>query len=157
MIQRIQTLYLIISIICLAAVSFGMAVLNMEDTGFHGFVSAYGKTILTHEGETQAVLFRPLFIIPLVLILLCAWTIFSYKKLKFQLQLGRLTFLLYTFTLAMLLLYNEIAEPITKGVETVYTFAPGFYVFTAGLPFVFLANLAIRKDKKLLDSLNRLR
>ncbi|MGV3632038.1 MAG: DUF4293 domain-containing protein [Bacteroidota bacterium] len=157
MIQRIQTLYLTISIICLAAVSFGMAVLNLEDKGFHGFVSAYGKTVFTHEGEIHAVLFRPLFIIPLILVLLCAWTIFSFKKLKLQLQLGRLTFLLYTVGIALLVLYNEMAEPVTKGVETHYSFAPGFYVFVAGLPFVFLANLAIRKDKRLIDSLNRLR
>ena len=157
MIQRIQTLYLTISIICLATVSFGMAILNMEDKGFHGFLSAYGKTIFTHEGELDTMQFRPLFIIPLILVLLCAWTIFSFKKLKFQLQLGRLTFLLYTFTLALILLYNEMADPITKGVETHYSFAPGFYILAAGLPFVFLANLAIRKDKKLIDSLNRLR
>ena len=157
MIQRIQTLYLAISIICLATVSFGMAVLNMKDKGFHGYVSAYGKTIFTHEGEVDTVLFRPLFIIPLILILLCAWTIFVFKNLKLQLQLGRLTFLLYTVAIALVLLYNEMAEPITKGVETEYAFAPGFFIFVAGLPFVFLANLGIRKDKKLLDSLNRLR
>jgi hypothetical protein len=157
MIQRIQTLYLTISIICLATISFGLVILNIEDKGYHGYISAYGKTVMTPE---NVIFFRegiPFFIAPVILILLCVWTMFSYKNLKFQLQLGRLTFLLYTVAIALLLLYSELAAPITRNVPTSYSLAPGFFIFIAGLPFIFLANSGIRKDKKLLDSLNRLR
>ena len=33
----------------------------------------------------------------------------------------------------------------------------GFILFIAGFPFTFLANLGIKRDKRLLDSLDRLR
>jgi hypothetical protein len=35
--------------------------------------------------------------------------------------------------------------------------AAGFFLFVAGLPFLFMANLSIKRDKGLIDSLNRLR
>jgi len=33
----------------------------------------------------------------------------------------------------------------------------GFFLFVAGFPFTFLANIGIKRDKQLLDSLDRLR
>ena len=33
----------------------------------------------------------------------------------------------------------------------------GFFLFVSGFPFSFLANTGIKRDKKLLDSLDRLR
>ena len=41
--------------------------------------------------------------------------------------------------------------------ETKRELGLGFFLFVLGFPFCFLAQLGIKRDKKLLDSLNRLR
>jgi hypothetical protein len=41
--------------------------------------------------------------------------------------------------------------------ETKRELGLGFFFFVLGFPFCFLAQLGIKRDKKLLDSLNRLR
>ncbi|MGB1518015.1 MAG: hypothetical protein ACPG8K_02815 [Crocinitomicaceae bacterium] len=46
---------------------------------------------------------------------------------------------------------DRFAESVTRELGI------GFLLFVLGFPFIFLANVAIKRDKKLLDSLNRLR
>lgn len=157
MIQRIQTLYLLVAMTCLGIVCFGSPVYHIEDKGYHGHISALGKTIFTHENKLLSEKFMPLFILPLVLILLCIWTLLTFKKLKSQLQLGRATFIVYLLALAFVAVHKFMAPQINHGADITVSFGIGFYIFALGLPFVFLANQGIKKDKKLLDSLNRLR
>jgi glycopeptide antibiotics resistance protein len=81
----------------------------------------------------------------------------GYKNLKRQLKLVRTAFYIYLLLVITLIIFSSVGlsnftnEPLKRELGL------GFFLFIAGLPFVFLANLSIKRDKKLIDSLNRLR
>jgi pilus assembly protein TadC len=81
----------------------------------------------------------------------------GYKNLKRQVNLAKYTFLIYTILSLALLIYSILAgEQIFS--ETIKThFGIGYFLFLAGLPLTFLALKAIKKDKSLIDSVDRIR
>ena len=157
MIQRIQSLYLFISIICLTIVTFGMTVYRMEDKVSYAYFSAYGLEIFESNGKLKAIESSPYYVTSIGLILLCLICIFSYKNVKNQLRVGRIILLVYLINIIMLLCYRYFASPLNADLEMSVNPGLGFFLFVAGFPFIFLANIGIKRDKNLLDSLNRLR
>ena len=84
-------------------------------------------------------------------------TLMSYKNLKRQLKWARGgTFLYAVFVLASIVFYYVGGGFLTEGAYT-RELGFGYALLIAGFPFCFLAQLGIKKDKKLLDSLDRLR
>lgn len=86
--------------------------------------------------------------------------IFSYKKLKIQLMMGRIALVIYLLLLVAWVIEGSFIAPVaTAGVVGAQQtlLGPGFFIFLAGLIFLALGNNGVRKDKKLIDSLNRLR
>ena len=156
MIQRIQSVYLAISMILLLIISSGMTVFSFAAESMTNVFSVFGWTavdgeenVINHEGY-------PFYIVTGVLVLLIFWCIMSYKKLDLQLKIGRGILVLYLLSIAALLFVmmtgqDRLAESVTRELGI------GFLLFVLGFPFIFLANVAIKRDKKLLDSLNRLR
>lgn len=158
MIQRIQTLYLAIVIILLSIVTTGSTIFRFvtDSTiykfnafGFNGYDKASDK--LTELNS------YPLYISTIALVLLAFITLMSYKNLAKQLKLARTTFFIYLMLTIGMVIFSFaggdafISEPFKRELGT------GYILFVAGLPFTFLANLAIKRDKALIDSLNRLR
>ncbi|MBI1835810.1 MAG: DUF4293 domain-containing protein [Flavobacteriia bacterium] len=156
MIQRIQTVYLLVSIICLSIVSFGTTII----TG----VIENGKWILTAQSldkkmsntELDKLTNSPLYLMFLVVALLCLLSIFQYKNLKRQLMISRLSAFLYF--LSLLFLGIIAFRVFFSNAEIQSTqFGMGFFLLIIGLITSILAIYNIKKDQKLIDSLNRLR
>lgn len=158
MIQRIQTLYLAIVIILLSIVTTGSTIFRFvtDSTiykfnafGFNGYDKTSDKIIELNS--------YPLYISTIALVLLAFITLMSYKNLAKQLKLARMTFFIYLMlTIGMVIFSFKggdafISEPFKRELGA------GYILFVAGLPFTFLANLSIKRDKALIDSLNRLR
>lgn len=156
MIQRIQSLYLAISIICLTIVTFGMTIYRLEDSKSFAHFSVYGREVFSQTGKLEKIESFPFYIIPILLILMCFFTLFSYKKINKQLRTGRITIFLYLVCIFLVMFYPYLAKPLDS-VEQHVSLGLGFFLFVCGFPFVFLANIGIKRDKNLLDSLNRLR
>jgi phosphoglycerol transferase MdoB-like AlkP superfamily enzyme len=159
MIQRIQTLYLLISIICLSIVQFGGDIFYLIGEKMY-VLNAYGIVNKTPGAEVKMVKSFPLFMVIIVLIVLLVITIFSFKKLKSQLKLIKLLLWVYGAALLGLVVmflinYNLIDNSLVADFK--YQFAPGMYFIILGFPALFLAHKGIKKDLNLLDSLNRLR
>lgn len=158
MIQRIQTLYLAIVIILLSIVTTGTTIFRyVTDTtiyklnsfGFNGYDIKTDQVIELNS--------YPLYISTISLVLLTFITLMSYKNLPKQLKLARTTFFLYLMLTIGMVVFSLmggdafISEPFKRELGT------GYILFVAGLPFAFLANISIKRDKALIDSLNRLR
>ncbi len=156
MIQRIQTLYLALSIICLTIVTFGTTIFTLNDALASAKFSVYGLEITQTSGEKSHES-APYFVSTIALILLCLLTIFSYKNLKNQFKVARVTAVVYAVLAVLLVAYAWMAHPLHQGEKMSLNLGPGLFLFKAGMIFVFMAILGIRKDKNLLDSLNRLR
>jgi Na+/proline symporter len=159
MIQRLQTVYYILSMICLGVLLSGMDLLRFvaKDSYFafnvHGISQHFNDTKLATI-QTKSL---PLYLTVIGLILLQFMAIMSYKNLNRQFQLARSIFFLYLVILIAFVVFASIGYSPSKSVETTRELGIGFIFLVLGFPFAFLGQVAIKRDKKLLDSLNRLR
>ncbi len=158
MIQRVQTLYLAISIALLAAVTFGTNIVSFLSEGYYHDFSSYG-IVIRDASTNQLMQFSslPFYLFPILLILLGFMTIMSYKNINRQLRLARLNFFLYFILLIATLIFCMAGDSFLGLKNASREMGLGFILLTVGFPFTFLANIGIKRDKKLLDSLNRLR
>ena len=153
MIQRIQTVFLIIATILLAFMLFmpiAEVVRPMDEAvfglGFNGLKSAEGAgTILSS---------YPLSILIALCLTLCIVTIFLFKKRMLQIRLSVANSILLLGLQGLAFYYVKSAETVLEG-DGSYTLIFTFPLVSAIL--VFLALRAIARDEALVRSLNRLR
>ncbi|GAB3827074.1 hypothetical protein GCM10028821_10240 [Hymenobacter jeollabukensis] len=82
--------------------------------------------------------------------------IFQYQKRMTQLMLGSLNLLLISATIGAAFYYSSQGEQMVN-VKMPGTFEAGFYLPTLALLLNLLANRFIRRDEKLVRSMDRLR
>lgn len=190
MIQRVQTLYLLLTLIALVALSFGLDFLTVEakvdnqyEVYSHGNVKGVQKDVilkgeLTEENmhalrlavdkadiEPQMMNVStysfPFYIGTILLSLLTISTILSYKKLKRQQQLARLVFVLNLIMFFVVVIASDrITSSVVPGIsadQVVSKLDTGFYFLCIAVAFSFMALLGIRRDVKIISSLDRLR
>jgi len=156
MIQRVQTIYLFLAIICLGSTCLGLEFFRFVQPNEAFSFSVFGIESLK---EASSSMFKsiPIYLSVIGLCLFLFMTLMSYKNLKRQLKWARsCTFLYALFVSASIVFYYAGGGFITVG-EYVRELGLGYALLIAGFPFCFLAQLGIKKDKKLLDSLDRLR
>lgn len=158
MIQRVQSIYLAIMIILLSFVTIGSTFFSfINETSIFKF-SSYGITEYSVEtGEILNTSTFPIFVGTIALTLLSFLCLMSYKNLKRQFKLGRTIFALYFLGLISIMLLAGFGDNMLKEASYSREMGIGFFLFVAGFPFSFLANIGIKRDKKLLESLDRLR
>ena len=156
MIQRVQTIYLFLAIICLGSTCLGFEFFRFVQSNEVFSISVFGIESLK---EASSSMFKsiPIYLSVIGLCLFLFMTLMSYKNLKRQLKWARrCTFLYAVFVLGSIIFYYAGGGIITEG-EYVRELGLGYALLIAGFPFCFLAQLGIKKDKQLLDSLDRLR
>ncbi len=136
MLQRIQTVYLLIS----AGISAGLIFV------FHLWTNALDVQVFVKDNNLYLGLFLASAFLSLV-------TIFRYKNRKSQFVLGRLNIIL-NFILLGLFVYQSLnlsgeADVSEKGI--------GILLPIFSIVFLVLANKAIKKDEDLVKSVDRLR
>jgi len=190
MIQRVQSLYLLLTLGALIFLTIGIDVFVTEvaqkdqfDMISHGNVYGVQKDIHLHgeltdknvsllkeatgkvdiDGDIVGVptYYFPFYSITILLSMLTVVVLLGYKNLKRQLKLGRLLFV-FNFLLfgASIVLYYLLRNNTIPG-STDYTnsthLAFGFYCIVIALAFSFLANIGIRRDVRLIKSIDRIR
>jgi EamA domain-containing membrane protein RarD len=158
MIQRIQSVYLGIAIILLAISSIGVEFFSFIASESRFTFSSYGITEYAMEGDkvlsTQTF---PIFVGTIALTLLCFVCLMSYKNLARQFKLGRMILGIYFLGVVSMLLLAYLGDSFIDAETTGRELGLGFILFVSGFPFIFLANTGIKRDKNLLESLDRLR
>ncbi|HEX9825183.1 MAG TPA: DUF4293 domain-containing protein [Flavobacteriaceae bacterium] len=136
MIQRVQTLYLLIS----AAISGGLIFV------FHLWTTENEAPVYAKDNITYLLLFLGSALLSLI-------SIFSYKKRQSQFVLGRLNIIL-NFILLGLFVYQLLIPP---GESQISEKGVGIFIPIFSIVFLVLANKAIKKDEDLVKSVDRLR
>lgn len=195
MLQRIQTIYLLIAIVALTVATLGVSIFEFSyTTELYGdghakfnsygiqkesninyeklspieqnvFAEIHGTDALKSDSKMASSTTIPLYIGSAILIVLCLITLFSFKKLKSQIKFGRLTFFLTFIMLVVTLIFyyvggNFFYEQLNENnmeAATSKTLGIGFYCLIAAVAFLFLANIGIRRDLKLIESVDRIR
>lgn len=155
MIQRIQTVYFLIAALLVAITLFGTDLFSFDQGGYvHS--TAY-KLFRSVGPDGKKVDFWMLSLIQIIFALMI---IFSFKMRHRQIFLGWILLLLNILSSVWIVLgaYAEswectaCEEPLTN-----LSFGIPFYLHAAAFIFVFFGIRGVRKDKKTIDSLNRLR
>ncbi|MCT4562203.1 MAG: DUF4293 domain-containing protein [Crocinitomicaceae bacterium] len=158
MIQRVQSIYLGICILLLLSLFFGVEVVTFSSEAMTYQLSAIKTTkIDPTTGETLSSSFHFGIAIIGVLLLSAVATLLQFKNLKKQFKLGRSLFFTYFVILLFATLFISLGGNWIDGEVTTREIGLGFLLFVAGFPFTFLANIGIKRDRSLLDSLDRLR
>ncbi len=136
MLQRIQTIYLLLATLTAGILPFFLGL----------FTNSQENTVYAKDNT----LFLSLFMASAALGLL---TIFLYKKRQNQFVLGRLNILLNFALLGVLVYQSQIlsggAAALEKGI--------GIVIPLVSIVFIALANKAIKRDEDLVKSVDRLR
>lgn len=150
MIQRIQSLYLFLSVLLFSATYyFPFVSSNLFE------IRSYGVTALNDRTNLEVSTYY--FIIPMALAATISLVaIFLYKNRQRQMAVLRTTFILYAISFALLALCIKDSQQFLTSTDEI---SLGFSFFA---PFVslllnLLALRAIRKDEKLVKSVDRIR
>lgn len=159
MIQRIQSVYLFLAILSSAVLFSGLEIFSFQDYESTFSLNLYGINISNDKGiSNSSIILNKIFLVfNMIFIAIMFITLFSYKKIKKQLALAK--YLLYLSVLLILMLiytYFQAESFLNSQIETT-SLGTGFFFWFLTFPLIFLAFNGVKKDKRLLDSLNRLR
>lgn len=157
MIQRIQTVYLLLLIAALCSLFF-IPLSSIKVTA-DGIVQDHVLSVNSHkifEGDVlkQTTPEVVLQIIDIAIILLALVTIFSFKKRKLQMLLCRL--MMVAVIIFVLLAFRETDAIAAMGTNKAI-YQAGAYIVIVSLLFIYLALNGIKKDEQLVRSSDRIR
>lgn len=154
MIQRIQTVYFFIAALLVAVTLFGTDLFSFVQ-GYEYHATAYH---ITH-GEVF-VTKTDFWMLSLIQVVFALMIIFSFKMRHRQIFLGWILLVLNILSSAWMVLGANVEMVAVSKLlppATGLSFGIAFYVHAIAFIFVFLGIRGVRKDKKMIDSLNRLR
>lgn len=160
MIQRIQSLYLLVVLVAYALLFF-FPVASFTTTDFyHAFsITAISSRPLNPDPSVIKGFYYAGSTLPLI-ILVCALatavlvTIFLFRKRILQIRITAILLLVHIALIAAMFYY---ADSIEKQVTAKAVYEAGAYIALIPLVFLVLANRAVRKDEKLVRSADRIR
>jgi hypothetical protein len=167
MIQRIQTVYLLVVCI-LSFVLFFTPVSVYKNAAKIDSNTAVSQKIIKYNlkglsdisGEAEILLNRLIAIpvINLLVLILALTAIFLFKKRSLQMKICKLLIVLNCVLLGLFILFVEREiSALTSNTSWSATYLIGTYLPIAGLFFLYLANSSIKKDDNLVRSADRLR
>jgi hypothetical protein len=160
MIQRIQTVYFVIVMVLLSALLSGVEIFGFPTLKNYFSYSVYGIQSFKSEasaplGKAENIQGSVLFYFVIAFVLFNYFVMMNYKNLKKQYRLARLAVLIYLAGLLFVLVVGSLGmlAPSAIAIELGW----GYYLSVVGLPFSYFAFKGVKKDKEILESLDRLR
>jgi hypothetical protein len=154
MIQRIQSVYLLLVVILSTIVLFApVAHINTPATVFELSYRGFTSTPAINALHTNV---WGLIVVAALIPLIAVWTIFLYKKRRLQMRMCIINFVL------MIVYYNVVVMYLFFAGKQLGTASEWSYTVFEAFPAIcmvltFMAVKAIQKDEKLIRSTNRLR
>jgi hypothetical protein len=147
MIQRIQSLYLLLVVVCyILLFFFPVATYSTMEASFR-----FSILQITNSNPAGTI---PLIAVVIMLAVAVIITIFLYKKRTLQIKVTAIILLVHIALVAGLF---YVADTLAKKFGAPAVYEAGAYIAIIPLVFLVLANRAIRKDEKLVKSTDRLR
>jgi prepilin signal peptidase PulO-like enzyme (type II secretory pathway) len=158
MIQRVQTIYLLLVAVFSALTSFfNLAIYTLNDELLFSY-SIYAITPADGSEALQPGNWLPQTLLLTIVVLLSIFTISKYKNRKLQLKIGAINYLLLAaFIISSYFSIMNMSELLEMGDEVKTIYHIGFYLPIVAVSFQFLANRGIKKDEELVKSVDRLR
>lgn len=111
--------------------------------------------------DYKVLVYFPFYAITILLSLMVIAAVFMFKKMPLQVRTGRagffFTLLLFIFVIVMYYVGGSQFTEVLPNSEATKSLGLGFYLLSIAIAFLFLGNLGVRRDIKLVKSLDRLR
>jgi len=157
MLQRIQTIYLLVAaIVLLPLFSFYFSGIEISEAQFIDL--KIRKISSSTAGETQSLgIYYPLLVTFALCLFFPFFSIFNFKKRKFQLRLNGFAILTNTLLLAGMFYYTDltIRNYASEMVKADYSWP--ISLPAVSIILLILANRSIKKDEALIRSVDRIR
>lgn len=160
MIQRIQTLYYIIVMLLLSFLLSGVEIFGFPTAKSYFSYTVYGiqqfkSAASVPSGKAENIQGSLLFYFVIAFVLFTYLVMMNYKNLKKQFRLARIILWIYLIGLLTMLTLGSTGflAPSAVGIQL----GLGYYTCVVGLPFTYFAFKGVKKDKEILESLDRLR
>jgi len=158
MIQRIQTIYIILFCAVMFTASFlPFASIVLENQTTYDFYPTGWES----QSSLEEFKVYPFYSGYLVAVAFGILMLVNFKKRQKQLRYGMISYFFILITLVYMFLEVSSSEEILLGRDNnslqSINYTLSMYLLVACLPIIFLANRAIKKDQKLVSSLDRLR
>ena len=157
MIQRVQSLYYLVCMILIGFCLSGIDIYKFVHQNFYYSFNAYGFNLVDNNEKIISTDKGYFYLGGIALILLTFYTLMLYKNLKKQMKMSRITSFAYLIMIVSLVIFGATGGKYFFNGDNSRELGAGFSLLVIAFPFSYLAQLAIKRDKKLLDSLNRLR
>ena len=166
MIQRIQSIYLLLAFLCMTLLLF-FPIFSVEASSVNGDVVL--KAVVDQNGVNGADLKEgsfPLYLVYITLALFSVACIFLYKNRPRQLMITRINLILHLLLIVGIYVFyffgagfvEEGVKNLTEKETTViFYMEAGFFILIPSFAFVILAIRGIKRDENLVKSLDRLR
>ena len=155
MIQRIQSIYLLIAALC-SGLLLAAPLYNIE-TATATYQLFLGGMVQTNPKDTILTSQPAILAVGILLTLFPIIILFLYKKRQVQMRLAVSAMMANTAMLLLLVgIVNKSIDHITE-LHVKETYGFGLILPALSIVFLFLANKAIRKDDNLIRSADRLR
>lgn len=155
MIQRIQSIYLLIAALC-SGLLLAAPLYNIE-TATATYQLFLGGMVQTNPKDTILTSQPAILAVGILLSLFPIIILFLYKKRQVQMRLAVSAMMANTAMLLLLVgIVNKSIDHITE-LHVKETYGFGLILPALSIVFLFLANKAIRKDDNLIRSADRLR
>lgn len=162
MIQRIQTVYFILVMLLLSALLSGVEIFGFPTLKNYFSYSVYGVQCFKSEAsaalgtvKAENIQGSVLFYFVIAFVLFNYYAMMNYKNLKKQYRLARLALLIYLVGLLFVLVVGSLGLLVPQASSIHLGW--GYYLSVVGLPFSYFAFKGVKKDKEILESLDRLR
>jgi hypothetical protein len=157
MIQRIQSLYWLGAAICLSFLNFGVSVLNFNGKDFNYEFSLFGWKKYDAANKMVGENDMHFYLVTILIFAFIIQAIFSFKNIKRQMKLGKLVIYLHILVIIF------IASVFVLG-KSIFGLTYDSVQASLGVPLLSLSFVlsttafnSVKKDKKLLDSVDRIR
>ncbi len=156
MIQRIQTVFLLFVIVVQIVLFFTPLAIFISDLSYYKLYLTEMKNMTPDSSmDMSRMIAMPLSIMNSVIIVLIGITIFKFKNRVLQMRLNRFNILLIIILVVGILF--GYPQWMLDQAGSVVTYDFGAYLPLVSIVSLFLANIFIQKDEKLIRSADRLR
>jgi hypothetical protein len=154
MIQRIQSLFLLLAAVC-PALLFLLPYAGFQLDGRHHDLLVCGLTGTEGTGATEGVMSLPTIAVTILCVLIPLYVIFLYRKRLLQIKLAKLTIFLNAGLMVLMFAVADKVSVMLSGSDRSYSLGAVFPIFA--IIFLILAIRSIRKDEELVRSADRIR
>jgi uncharacterized membrane protein YhdT len=155
MLQRIQTVYWVLTLFCLGVLLSGVDLVSFKKDGIEFKLSIFSLKQFDKSDKLIKESFNFNYVLVIFIMLFIIFTVFQFKNLRKQLNFAKWSMFLSILITIQFILFSYSGMIVSNPTSVKLNFWISLLLIAC--VFSVLAYLGVKKDKSLLDSVDRIR